>query len=108
VARLCVAFDVDGTLWCGLPPGPVTAEWFRALCRTPDTGVVVVSGSPNRPRPVEGWAEINQDPDRQRNLEAAGRIVEADVRLYVSDNEGDDARAASAGFVFVRPENFRL
>lgn len=97
-----VAFDCDGTLQWGSPPGPVTLAMLEALEAMGYT-VVVISDSGN----CEGkWRLRDPYPQTLRyvglrkNKERYGlaRCV------YVSDNPGDDFQAAWAGCAYMRPE----
>jgi hypothetical protein len=100
--RVLLAFDVDGTLDCGMPPGPIPVSRLHELSTLPELRVVIVSPSTARP---PGFTEY-LDGDRAANLRAAAGAWPAALQVYVSDNEDRDA-ARAAGFTYVDRNDFR-
>ena len=101
-APALVAFDCDGTLQWGNPPGPVTQAMLEALEAAGYT-VVIISDSKN----CEGrWRLRDPWPAAQRRLGLLHNKERHNLWrcAYVSDNPGDDLQAAWAGCEYLRPE----
>mgnify|MGYP001770713552 CR=1 FL=1 len=96
------AFDCDGTLAWGNPPGPVTPAMLDALKAMGYT-VVIISDSGNCEG--KGWPrDPYPQPLRHAGLRNNKERYGLGRCVYVSDNPGDDARAALAGCEYMRPE----
>lgn len=102
------AFDCDGTLEPSA--GPVRIAQLEAL-RDLGAVIVVVSPSPACSALWLRFRSVQGDPRAaDQRLDALLRVRSgfpgAPSYTYVSDNPGDDARAAAARFRFERPEEF--
>ncbi|MFI4977519.1 MAG: hypothetical protein ACHQC8_02405 [Solirubrobacterales bacterium] len=95
--KLLVCFDVDGTLETS--GGPVTLMMLARLQAMPNLFVTIVSPSAAAPPGFER-ALPNGGGSRRDNLLAAKFSHPADLYLYVSNN-GDQAEAIAAGFLYV-------
>lgn len=100
--RVLVAFDVDGTLECGQPPGPVPLAQLAELTAA---GVGVAIVSPSGARPAGAPYPEFLDGDRVVNLRAAAAAFGVGLWLYVSDNR-DQAAAREAGFSYIEAADF--
>ncbi|MBP1448847.1 MAG: HAD family hydrolase [Thermoproteus sp.] len=113
MASAVYAFDCDGTLEFGNPPGPVKIEQLMQMSSR-GIVVVIVSDSGNCARlwkenggpflHVSGGATSGDQ--RTNALLAVKRMFQAERYVYVSDNPGDDKRSADAGFEYVYPTMF--
>ena len=97
-----IAFDCDGTLQWGSPPGPVKRAMLELL-RALGYMVIVISDSKN----CEGRWDL-RDPYPQDKRHVGLRNNKERFKLercaYVSDNPGDDLRSLWAGCTYIRPE----
>jgi hypothetical protein len=119
---ILLALDVDGTLDCGNPPGPLPwAKVVEFLNMHPDVAVGIVSSSASRPKigpntqtgvggpvakiPMHEY--LGKPETRAGNLQLFRKSYpEAALRFYVSDNVGDEANATAAGFTLIKPPDF--
>jgi len=93
---LCL--DVDGTLETGSPPGPIKLGALKLL-QEAGVRVVIVSPSPFAP---EGFEKCIAGDTRLEHLKRAdqGELL----KVYISDNPGDDKVAEEAGYAFLYPK----
>lgn len=101
---ILIAFDIDGTVETGNPPGPVQWAKVRELMTFSFIHVAIVSPSPFRPK--DDTPSYVGGATRATNLKHfAGEHPKVWLRLYVSDN-GDLDQAAEAGFTYIDARNF--
>ena len=99
---ILLCFDCDGTLDCS--GGPVKVSRLIEL-QINGVYIAIVSPSPacaslHFPHVIDGASR------KDCLLKAKGKFPAA-LCIYVSDNPGDDAVAAEAGFAFMHPKDFR-
>ncbi len=103
--KLVIALDCDGTM--DSSNGPVSVKRMTELAASQEVKAYMVSGSAscaNTPFDRRAiLADRTESLKKVRELEASANLF-----IYVSDNAGDDARAAQTGFVYVHPKDFRL
>ena len=101
------AFDRDGTLAWGSPPGPVTRAHLLMLKRL---GYAIGgSGGQSPEEQYKNWRDNGVDPDfvvHKRGLHTLKGRFECVV--HVGDSEDDRRSAESAGFGYMKPEEFIL
>jgi len=103
---MLVAFDVDGTLECGNPPGPVKLEDLRKMKQA---GLIVGIISPSLFRVKKELGDLldfykagpKEETMREIRMSYSGRT------LYVGDSIHDELASAKALWEFCKAENFR-
>lgn len=115
--RVLICFDCDGTIYttdrfgpdAPVAQRPIPLERIHALARA-GAQVVVVSPSDaceGLPYPRVLASPGRTVPDRVEALKEAAERYPADLRLYISDNRGDEQVALRAGFAYIHPDDFR-
>lgn len=102
----CYAFDCDGTI--SLSGGQVAEDRLRQLKGAGDVvAIVSPSGACQRLWKEYEYFQANQGDVRTETLRMVKKSHPGCGRyVYVSDNPGDDVRAADAGFEYVHPIEF--
>jgi len=106
--RVLLAFDVDGTLACGSPPGPIKPE---LLVRLKEAGFIVgIVGNYERAlseaRGLDFYLE--GDPFKAENLARVASAFKPCLAIYVADLPSDREAALKAGFIYVSPRDLPL
>ena len=102
--QILISFDIDGTLSCGDPPGPICSDILQRLV---NLGVVVGSCSQNDIFEQEdAWRVIDVHPLFLVSKEYLGILKtyypETERHIHIGDWLGlDDVVATMAGFEFI-------
>ena len=103
-----IAFDVDGTLEVGNPPGPIK---LSKLKRLKEFGLIVgIVGSFKKVKGVLPNLDFYYPghPHKPKYLREIRERYNPALAIYVGDEEADRLAALNAGFIYVRPEDFPL
>ena len=108
--KVLLCFDCDGTLFGKQNPGPLSKSskglvFPERLTALADAGAQVVIVSPSDACDELPYPRLIH-PIRAEALREAARRYPADLRLYVSDNPGDERVAEKAGFCYIHPSHF--
>lgn len=104
--EVLVAFDVDGTLEVGSPPGPIRLEAVRRL---KERGLIVgIVGAKEKVEAALRGLDfyMGGDPHKERNLRELAARYRPALAIYVADRPSDREAALKAGFCYVRPDDF--
>jgi hypothetical protein len=109
--KLLICLDCDGTLFTTeslIPPvrvaqRPIPLSRLEAL---EAAGAQLVIVSPSSACDGLPYPRITH-PDRAKALLEAAARYPSDLRIYLSDNVGDDGVSRQAGFSYIHPDNFR-
>ena len=106
--RVLVAFDVDGTLTCGSPPGPIEPRLLRELKKAGFT--VGIVGNYERALKVVAGLDfyLEGDPFKAENLARVASAFKPCLAIYVADLPSDREAALKAGFIYVSPRDLPL
>ncbi len=103
-----VAFDIDGTVWFGDPPGPITKAMVK---REQDSGSIIC-GSSGKFAFVQKvmWRGHGIRLDAavtKLKLAKLKKKFKADVYVDVGDDVETDGKVSKAsGFIFLKPEDY--
>jgi len=101
-----ITFDVDGTLECGEPKGPIKLDILRKLKEEKFT--VGIVGAYQKVQKHIGNLDFyfGGDPHKIEHLSKVREMFKPRLALYVADRESDRAVALKTGFTYVCPEDF--
>ena len=104
--KVVVAFDVDGTLEVGNPPGPIK---LSELKRLKELGLVVgIVGAFEKVKRIISDLEFYYPghPHKPKYLKEIKERYNPVIAIYVGDDDADRVAALSSGFIYVRPEDY--
>lgn len=101
-----IAFDVDGTLECGGPPGIIKIETIKRL---KEKGFIVgiVGAYKKVQRHINNLDfYFGGDPHKPENLRKVRETYKPAFCIYVADLPSDRVAALRNGFSYIKPEDF--
>jgi len=105
--KALIAFDVDGTLECGKPPGPIKLERVRVLKEAGFTIGIVGARERVIPKLPNLDFYFSGDPHKPEWLKAVKDQFKPLLAIYVADLPSDRKAALRLGFSYICPKDFR-
>ncbi|RLI04120.1 hypothetical protein DRO30_00055 [Candidatus Bathyarchaeota archaeon] len=106
--KIVFVFDVDGTLECGNPKGPIK---LRMLKRMKDKGFIVgIVGAYEKVQPYIKNLDFyfGGDPHKPENMRRVREKFNPFLGFYIADLPRDRIVALENGFCYIKPEDFKL
>ncbi|MEA2033150.1 MAG: HAD family hydrolase [Euryarchaeota archaeon] len=103
-----IAFDVDGTLECGEPPGIIKIETVKRL---KEKGFIVgIVGAYKKVQRHISHLDfyLSGDPHKPENLKKVRETYKPAFCIYVADLPSDKVAALKNGFSYIKPEDFTV
>jgi len=105
--KVLIAFDVDGTLECGNPPGPIRLERVRLLKEAGFT--VGIIGALERVMPKLPNLDFYYpgDPHKPEGLKEVKEKFKPLLAIYVADLPSDRKSALKLSYSYIHSIDFR-
>jgi hypothetical protein len=104
--NVVIAFDVDGTLECGNPPGLIKIETVKRL---KERGFIVgIIGAYKKVQQHINNLDfyLSGDPHKPENLRKVHETYKPTFCIYVADLPSDRVAALENGFSYIKSEDF--
>jgi len=107
---IVIAFDVDGTLECGNPKGPIKLKTIRALKRAGFIVGIIGAYQKAVAAGLQGGIDVDflmsGHPYKPKHLTHLKLVYRPALTIYVGDEPADRQAALQTGCAYIKPQDF--